>query len=212
VIANKILSQRSQALRPYAFLGAGLLALLVMGTAISYPVGLVLISAGIFEWARRFRAQPKAEDSAGVPSTNPPRPDGPDPRTQLMLMRWSSSFECGHPVIDMQHRELFNVSNEVINSVLDRRPKIGIEYLLHELVEHIKDHFVTEEEVLERTHYPALEDHRNIHQLLLGRATELEQRYREGLLPVSDLVGFIAYDVISTHIIQEDLKFALRNR
>src|SRR5512140_521555 len=207
-----MLSLRSQGLRPYAFLGAGLFALLVMGTSISYPVGLVLIAAGIFEWARRFRAQPKAEDGAGVPSTNPPRPDGPDPGTQLMSMRWRSSFECGHPIIDMQHRELFNISNELINSVLDRSPKIGTEYLLHELVEHIKDHFVTEEEVLERTHYPALEEHRNFHHTLLGRATELEQRYLEGLLPVSNLVGFIAYDVISAHIIQEDLKFALKER
>ena len=207
-----MLSLRSQGLLPALYLGGGLLALLVMGPATPYPVGLVLIAAGIFEWARQFRRQPKAEDSAGVPSTNPPPPDGPEPGPQLMLMRWRSSFECGHPVIDMQHRELFNISNEVINSVLDRRPKIGVEYLLHELIEHIKDHFVTEEEVLERTHYPALEEHRNIHRLLLARATELEQRYREGLLPVSELVGFIAYDVISTHIIQEDLKFALRAR
>jgi len=192
--------------------GGALLAFLVAGTAVSYPVGLVLIAAGIFEWARRFRGQPKAKDSAGIASTNPPGPDGPDPGTQLMLMRWRSSFECGHPVIDMQHHELFNISNEVINSVLDRRPKIGIEYLLHELVEHIKDHFLTEEEVLARTHYPALEEHRNIHRLLLGRATELQERYREGVLPVGDLVGFIAYDVISAHIIEEDLKFALRGR
>ncbi|MEO8652923.1 MAG: hemerythrin family protein [Ramlibacter sp.] len=207
-----MLSLRSQGLLASIYVGGGLLALMVMGPAVSYPIGLVLLSAGIFEWVRRFRGRPKTGDSAGVPSTNPPRPEGPDPGPQLMLMRWRSSFECGHPVIDMQHRELFNISNEVINSVLDRRPKIGVEYLLHELVEHIKDHFMTEEEVLARTHYPALEEHRNIHQLLLGRATELQERYREGLLPVSELVGFIAYDVISTHIIQEDLKFALKQR
>ncbi len=211
-MVKMMLSLRSKGLLPSVYLGGGLLALLVMGKTISYPVGLVLISAGIFEWTRRFRSQPKSGDSSAVPSTNPPQPDGPEPGTHLMTMRWRSSFECGHPVIDMQHRELFNVGNEVINSVLDRRPKIGTEYLLHELVEHIKDHFSTEEEVLERTRYPLLAEHRNIHRLLLERASELEQRYREGLLPVSDLVGFIACDVISTHIIQEDLKFALKDR
>lgn len=204
-----MLSLRAQGPVPFAFLAAGLL---VAGMAVSYPVGVVLISAGIFEWARRFRAQPKAEDSGGVPSTNPPRPDGPDPDAQLILMRWSSSYECGHPVIDMQHRELFNIANELIASVVDRRPKIGIEYLLHEMVEHIKEHFVSEEDVLQRTHYPQLEEHRNIHRLLLDRASELEQRFREGLLPIGDLIGFIAYDVISAHIIEDDLKFALRDR
>lgn len=207
-----LLSVRSHGLLPYACMGGGLLTLLFMGTAISYPVGLVLISAGIFGWTRRFRSQPKAEDSPSVPSTNPPQPDGSEPEAHLMTIRWRSSFECGHPVIDMQHRELFNVGNELINSVLDHRPKVGTEYLLHELVEHIKEHFSTEEEVLERTRYPLLAEHRNIHRALVERAADLQERYREGLLPVSDLVGFIAYDVISKHIIKDDLQFALKDR
>ena len=207
-----LLSVRSHGLVPYLCMGGGLLALLVVGTAFAYPIGLVLIAAGMFEWTRRFRGQRKAEASRSVPSTNPPQPDGPEPGTNLMMMRWHSSFECGHPVIDMQHRELFNISNVLINSVMERKPKVGTEYLLHELVEHIKDHFSTEEEVLVRTRYPLLEEHRAIHRGLLGRALELEDRYREGLLQESDLVGFVAYDVIAAHIVQEDMKFRLENR
>ena len=207
-----LLSVRSHGLVPYLCMGGGLLALLVVGTAFAYPIGLVLIAAGMFEWTRRFRGQRKAETGRNVPSTNPPQPDGSDPRTNLMMMRWHSSFECGHPVIDMQHQELFNISNVLINSVMERQPKVGTEYLLHELVEHIKDHFSSEEEVLIRTGYPLLEEHRAIHRGLLERALALEGRYREGLLPVSDLVGFVAYDVIAAHIIQEDMKFALLNR
>ena len=92
-----------------------------------YPIGPVLMAAGMFDWTRRFRGQPKAEPSRSVPSTNPPQPDGPDPGTKLMLIRWDSSFECGHPVIDMQHRELFNISNVLINSVMERKPRIGTE-------------------------------------------------------------------------------------
>ena len=207
-----LLSVRSHGLVPYLYLGGGLLALLVVGSAFAYPFGLVLIAAGMFEWTRRFRGQGKADTGRSVPSTNPPQPDGPDPGTNLMMMRWDSSFECGHPVIDMQHQELFNISNVLINSVMERKPKVGTEYLLHKLVEHIKDHFSSEEEVLDRTGYPLLEEHRAIHSGLLGRALELEGRYREGLLPESDLVGFIAYDVIAAHIVQEDMKFRLLNR
>jgi len=207
-----LLSVRSHGLVPYLCMGGGLLALLVAGTAFAYPIGLVLIAAGMFDWTRRFRGQRKAGAGRSVPSTNPPQPDGPEPGANLMMMRWHSSFECGHPVIDMQHRELFNISNVLINSVMERKPKVGTEYLLHELVEHIKDHFSTEEEVLIRTRYPLLDEHRAIHRGLLERALELEERYRQGLLPVSDLVGFIAYDVIATHIIQEDMKFALQEQ
>ena len=183
-----------------------------MGPSVSYPVGLVLVAAGIFEWVRRFRSQPKTEDSAGVPSTNPPRPDGPDPGPQLMLMRWRSSFECGHPVIDMQHRELFNISNELINSVLDRRPKIGVEYLLHELVEHIKDHFISEEEVLARTHYPALEEHRNIHRVASVAPPSWKSGIARACCRSATWSGSSPTTSSPTHIIQEDLKFALKNR
>jgi hemerythrin-like metal-binding protein len=207
-----LLSVRSHGLVPYLCMGGGLLALLVVGTAFAYPIGLVLIAAGMLDWTRRFRSQRKAEASRSVPATNPPRPDGPDPGNNLMMIRWDSSFECGHPVIDMQHRELFNISNVLINSVMERKPKLGIEYLLHKLVEHIKDHFSSEEEVLVRTRYPLVEEHRAIHRGLLERAVELEDRYRAGLLPTSDLVGFVAYDVIAAHVIQDDMKFRLLNR
>jgi hemerythrin-like metal-binding protein len=171
---------------------------------IAYAIGLLLISAGVFEWTRRYRR--------GIATTKMPQPSPPDSGPNLMTIRWRSSFDCGHPVIDMQHRELFNISNELINSVLDRKPKIETEFMLHELIEHIKDHFSTEEDVLVRTRYPLLAEHRDIHRMLLERARDLQERYRTGLLAVSDLVGFIAYDVISTHIVKEDLKFALQDR
>jgi hemerythrin-like metal-binding protein len=205
---DRLLAIRSTGVLGYVYLATGLLALLAMGTKASYAVGSIMIAAGIFEWARRFRGK----GTAGAPSTNPSQPGGPPPEPSLMQIHWRESYECGHPVIDMQHRELFNIGNDLINAVLDGKPKVGIEYLLHELIEHVKEHFASEEEVLARTHYPQIEEHRAIHRGLLGRASELEQRCREGLLPMSDLVGFIAYDVIATHIIKEDLKFALRSR
>lgn len=171
---------------------------------IAYAIGLLLISAGVFEWARRYRK--------GSATAKLPQPGQPDPGANLMMMRWSSSLDCGHPVIDIQHRELFNISNELINSVLDRKPRIETEFMLHELIEHIKDHFSTEEDVLVRTRYPLLAEHRDLHRALLECARDLQERYRTGLLAVSDLVGFIAYDVISTHIVKDDLKFALQDR
>jgi len=179
---------------------------------IAYPIALLLIAAGVFEWLRRNRRRRQAEESRHSTTVKLPPPDLADSGPGLMTMRWRSSFDCGHPVIDMQHRELFNISNTLINSVLERKPKIEIEYLLHELVEHIKDHFSTEEDVLVRTQYPSLAEHRDIHRSLLERAGELQERYRKGPLAVSELVGFIAYDVIATHIVQDDLKFALKDR
>jgi hemerythrin-like metal-binding protein len=187
----------------YIFLHANL----KMGELVMQTKALVV---RLVEWARHIRSRGEAGD--GITTVKMPPPHQPEPGPSLMTMHWRTSFDCGHPVIDMQHRELFNISNALINSVLDRKPKIEIEFMLHELVEHIRDHFSTEEDVLVRTRYPLLAEHRNIHRVLLERAGDLQGQYRQGLLAVSDLVGFVAYDVISTHIVQEDIKFALKDR
>ena len=47
---------------------------------------------------------------------------------------------------------------------------------------------------------------------LLAKAQSLRDRYRQHELELSELVGFIAYEVITDHILKEDLKFALKER
>jgi hemerythrin-like metal-binding protein len=130
--------------------------------------------------------------------------------SHVMQISWRKSFECGHPVIDRQHRELFEIGDGVIKAVLKNKSRDHIEFLLDELTEHIQNHFVTEEAAMARTRFPLSGEHRAQHAELLEKARGLRDRYRSGLLDISELVGFIAYDVISEHIINQDLKFALR--
>ena len=204
----KLLLIGSNELFAYWLLAAAVLTVFAGSRRISVAAGWLMLAAGIFEWARRFRDKGKRS----APSTLPSPPGGPRPEPNLMLMHWRQSYECGHPVIDRQHRELFSMGNDLINDVLEGKSKVGIEYLLHQLVEQTKEHFASEEAVLVRTHFPHLEQHRALHRGLLERARDLEERCRRGVLPMSELVGFVAYDVIAAHIIHDDVKFALRSR
>ena len=209
---KKLISVGLHRVLPFVYLGGGLVTLFAMDTAIGYASGLLLVAAGVVEWARRGPGNRPAQESGARPPAPTPAIDESEAGAKLMTIRWRKSYECGHPVIDDQHRELFDISNDLINSVLLRKPKTDIELVLQELVEHIRHHFSTEEAVLARTRYPLTDEHREIHHLLLARARNLEERYRAGLLAVGDLVAFISYEVISAHIITEDLKFALRDR
>ena len=209
---KKSIPARLQRALPFVYLGGGLLTLFAIDSPMAYPPGLLLLAAAVFEWARRGRKPAPAAARRSLPPTSRARLDEAEPQAHLMTMRWRKSYECGHPVIDEQHRELFDISNDLINSVLVRKPKMDIESLLRDLVDHIRHHFTTEEQVLARTSYPLTQEHRDIHRVLLARASDLEDRYRAGRLAVSDLVGFISYEVISAHIMTEDLKFALQER
>ena len=99
-----------------------------------------------------------------------------------------------------------------INAAVKGKSRDHIEFLLDEMTEHIKEHFVTEEAVLARTRYPLSGEHRAHHADLLSRAQSLRDAYRSHRLDLGELVGFITYEVIAEHIIKEDLKFALKDR
>ncbi len=133
------------------------------------------------------------------------------PRTRtLAQMRWRQAYECGHPVIDGQHRQLFDIGDRLIDAVQRAHARERIESLLAELVEHIEEHFRTEEAVLARTGYPLSDEHLSIHDGLLQQAASLSGRYHERTVEAEELVSFVANDVVAAHIIQEDLKFALQ--
>jgi hemerythrin-like metal-binding protein len=197
---------------PFVYIGAGLLVMLLLQNMMAVVSGVLLIAVGTLEVMRR-RRDGREREAAETRHASRLHADREGPQTQaLMQIAWRKSYECGHPVIDAEHRRLFEIGDTVINAVMKNKTRAHIEFLLDELTEHIQAHFSTEEAVLARTRYPLTQEHRGHHMELLQKAQGLRDSYRQGLLDVSELVGFIAYDVITEHIINEDLKFALKDR
>jgi len=195
---------------PYLYMAAGVLVMVGLRNKLAVFSGLILIAVGGIELLRRARFSREQEAAESRMATRV-RADREGHSTQaLMQISWRKSFECGHPVIDDQHRALFEIGDGLINAVLKNKARNHIEFLLDELTEHIELHFITEEAAMARTRFPLSDLHRQHHQELLERARALRESYRQGRLDVSELVGFIAYDVITEHIVREDLKFALR--
>jgi hemerythrin-like metal-binding protein len=62
---------------------------------------------------------------------------------------WREEYACGHPTIDAQHRRLFVLGNALLDAILMEQPKPEIERLLVEFVDHARQHFLTEESILE---------------------------------------------------------------
>jgi hemerythrin-like metal-binding protein len=85
-----------------------------------------------------------------------------------------------------------------------------VESLIDAFVQHIVDHFNTEEALMENPDHPAEQQHREVHHKLLERANQLNRRFHRsnGNQVVRDLVSFIAYDVVAQHLILEDPKIA----
>jgi hemerythrin-like metal-binding protein len=205
---------------PFIYMVTGLGAMLALRNGLAILSGLILIAVGGIELLRRARFQRERELSESrLNSRMHSRQDsrmsrslGGDSTQSLVKLSWRKSFECGHPVIDAQHRKLFDIGDGLINAAVKDKSRNHIEFLLDEMIEHIQEHFDTEEAVLARTRYPLSAEHQTHHAELLIRAQSLRDAYRSHQIGLSELVGFITYEVIVEHIIKEDLKFALKER
>jgi hemerythrin-like metal-binding protein len=191
---------------PFFYLGSGVLTIAMLGNAMAVLSGLTLISAGAVVWSLRYRYRQAFSQSAGRLNL-PGQGSQPPSSERLVQIVWRDSFDCGHPVIDAQHRRLFGIGNELINAVLTNKPKLDLEILLYELVNDITDHFCAEELILAQTMHPLSRQHQEQHHALLNRAKRLRDHYLAGKLVARELVTFIAYDVITEHVLKEDVKW-----
>ena len=67
------------------------------------------------------------------------------------------------------------------------------------------EHFLTEEELLEDANDPGLNLHKADHQAMLAKANSLRERFHNGEPISRELVTFLSEDVISNHIVRENL-------
>ncbi|WP_006747941.1 diguanylate cyclase [Thioalkalivibrio paradoxus] len=188
-------------------------------------VGTVTVSLGVAEylpeasredWFDRcdramYRAKSGGRDRVVV---DPLRPEsrpaaGSTPRTRpLVELAWDSDFASGHPVIDGEHRRLFDLANRVLAEALASHSEPDrLASAVSALVTEVERHFRHEEQILEQCAFPGLQGHRNAHRALLRRAREVEAAVRSGPVAVATLVEFLAQDLVLRHMLTADRQF-----
>lgn len=80
------------------------------------------------------------------------------------MVEWSDRYAIGIPEIDGQHRELFEAINRLLTACSQGSGKNVLPEIFDFLGNYVVDHFATEERYMEKYGYPALPQHRAIHQ------------------------------------------------
>ncbi|MBS1186448.1 MAG: uncharacterized protein H6R04_466 [Burkholderiaceae bacterium] len=120
---------------------------------------------------------------------------------------WRTEFECGHPLIDAQHRTLFDYSNQLLSAILAAQPKEEITPLIDALLAEIKRHFEDEEAVIRSADFPQADEHHQIHDRLLAQGIALAKHFAEDRLNLGELLNFLVYEVVTRHMLADDRKF-----
>lgn len=182
-------------------------------------VGRATISLGVAEyqvgerldmWIERVDAAMYRAKHAGrnrVEADESPEPVRLASACSLLELAWDEGYASGKTMIDMQHRQLFDLTNALIGAMLNGAPAADLSLRLQVLLAHVAQHFHDEEALLGQAGYADLEGHAKLHALLMGEAHQLQSEVQASRLDPGKLLAFLALELVQGHILSEDRKY-----
>ena len=125
----------------------------------------------------------------------------------FVKLAWHPAYECGHPLIDEQHRTLFVDANKLLTAILSGFSTVKVSELIDVLIRDVIQHFEDEEAILEKSGFPNVKEHALIHRQLVESAVVLVGRFHAGSLAIGDVFEFLANDVVARHMLGADREF-----
>ena len=120
------------------------------------------------------------------------------------LVEWSQKLEFGLPIIDDQHKQLFDLAATFAGN----GDYIRVMKTLATLSDYVKVHFRAEEEMLAKLNYPNLEAHQRLHAEFKGMLLKLLDNARHLTLDeIANEVEYLIYGWFANHIMQADIAY-----
>jgi len=127
-----------------------------------------------------------------------------------MTITWSTKFEIGDKMIDMEHKQLVEKYNGLISACSTGQEREELESALDFLCKYTVKHFYHEELLQLRINYPEYKRHKEIHEAFKVTVADLAVKLKENgpSIPVlvklnTDIGGWLV-----NHIRDEDAKIA----
>jgi len=99
------------------------------------------------------------------------------------IVVWGSSYVTGIEVIDMQHRELVVLTNNLYHACLaGKEDVVGpvFKKTMDSLVKYVREHFSAEQVLLEKIGFPGYRDHKKLHDELIIQIVDAAKEYGQG--------------------------------
>ena len=123
-----------------------------------------------------------------------------------MSIEWSDRFATGNGLVDHQHQALFEAIDEFEQALAAGVAPKRVDEILAFLDRYVREHFATEEFLMVRVEFPALNAHKAEHDRLLQRVKFIRDLRDQdpGLVPPEGLSNFLA-DWLQNHILTFDM-------
>lgn len=119
---------------------------------------------------------------------------------------WDPALDLGIESIDIQHRRIVdNINRLHMAQMMSDRDKVR--EVLIDLIDYTKTHFTFEEELMEKSGYPALESHKGLHKAFIARIKKRSQEHISGQDVTQQLTADLKSWLLS-HIKKDDREYA----
>ena len=122
---------------------------------------------------------------------------------------WRDAYATGIEAIDRQHRNLFDIVNNLNDAVDGSEAVEAFGEAVEAMAGYVDEHFKFEEDAMRRTGYRDLEAHRAQHRIFVRTVVQLQRAMRKGDATHEVLVESISFlaQWIGDHVLKEDQRY-----
>ena len=123
------------------------------------------------------------------------------------FFKWNKTFETGIIKIDIQHKVIIVILNELYDIIIGNQQEYKIDDTISELVRYAEYHFVTEEELFEKYNYSKEKEHKLEHRKFIEKINNLinHANVDRGTVAI-ELLNFLK-DWLTDHILVTDQEY-----
>jgi len=131
--------------------------------------------------------------------------------TNAAIINWDGKYATGIELIDNQHKELIELINQLHNACLAGGETVGTTFkeAMSRMVEYVRFHLSTEQELLQRIKFPDYPNHKKQHDTLIKSILDAAKDYSDGKKFVPNAFVRTLKDWVLSHIAVYDKAYAL---
>lgn len=135
--------------------------------------------------------------------------DASTPKASEIVV-WGSKFMTGIELIDGQHKELVNLTNELYNACFAKDDELPVVFknAMSRMVEYVRFHFDAELKLLNAINYPEYGSHKKMHETLVKNILEAAKEAGEGKKFVPNNFVRTLVDWVFSHIAVYDKQYS----
>jgi hemerythrin-like metal-binding protein len=122
----------------------------------------------------------------------------------MELIIWRDAFNTGYPRVDVQHKYLVKLINELFDTLGVKNSEPKLIQILNELYAYTKEHFSLEEAIMREYGYKNYNLHKIEHTDFVCRLNDFKGKLKSGDAKINlDLLNFLK-DWLMNHILKSD--------